>query len=45
MADGSLDPARLLRDRIGLAQAPARLAALGEPGAGVGGITVISPGR
>jgi len=43
VADGTLAPQRLLRDRIGLAQAPARLAALGEPGAGVGGVTVIRP--
>ena len=43
VSDGVLDPARLLRERIDLAQAPARLAALGEPGAGVGGITVIRP--
>jgi alcohol dehydrogenase len=43
VSDGVLDPARLLRERIDLGQAPARLAALGEPGAGVGGITVIRP--
>jgi alcohol dehydrogenase len=43
VADGTLDPARLLRERIGLEEAPARLAALGEPGAGAGGITVIRP--
>ena len=43
VADGTLEPARLLRERIGLAEAPARLAALGEPGAGTGGITVIRP--
>jgi len=43
VADGSLDPGRLLRDRIGLAEAGPRLAALGEPGAGAGGITVIRP--
>jgi alcohol dehydrogenase len=43
VADGTLAPQRLLRDRIGLAQAPQRLAALGEPGAGVGGVTVIRP--
>jgi alcohol dehydrogenase len=41
IADGSLDPGRLLRDRIGLAEAGPRLAALGQPGAGAGGITVI----
>jgi alcohol dehydrogenase len=43
VADGTIDPARLLRDRIGLAEAGARLAALGEPGAGAGGMTVIRP--
>jgi alcohol dehydrogenase len=43
VADGSLDPGRLVRDRIGLAEAGARLAALGEPGAGAGGVTVIRP--
>jgi alcohol dehydrogenase len=41
--DGFLDPARLLRDRIGLGEAGARLAALGEPGGGVGGVTIIRP--
>jgi alcohol dehydrogenase len=43
IADGTLDPGRLLRDRIGLAEAGPRLAALGLPGAGAGGTTVISP--
>ena len=43
IADGTLDPARLLRDRIGLAEAGPRLAALGLPGAGAGGMTVIRP--
>ncbi len=43
VADGTLAPERLLRDRIGLAEAGARLAALGEPGAGAGGVTVIRP--
>ncbi len=43
VADGTLAPQRLLRDRIGLDQAGVRLAALGEPGAGVGGVTVIRP--
>ncbi|WP_300400631.1 alcohol dehydrogenase catalytic domain-containing protein [Nocardioides sp.] len=43
VAEGTLAPQRLLRDRIGLAQAPARLVALGEPGAGAGGVTVIRP--
>ncbi|HRD59649.1 MAG TPA: hypothetical protein PL137_01990, partial [Nocardioides sp.] len=43
VADGILDPARLIRERIGLAHAGARLAALGEPGAGAGGMTMIRP--
>jgi len=43
VADGTLDPSRLLRDRIGLAEAGPRLAALGQPGAGAGGMTVIRP--
>ena len=43
IADGTLDPARLLHDRIGLAEAGPRLAALGLPGAGAGGMTVIRP--
>jgi alcohol dehydrogenase len=43
IADGALDPSRLLRDRIGLAEAGPRLAALGLPGAGAGGMTVIRP--
>ncbi|MCW2848655.1 MAG: adhT 1 [Marmoricola sp.] len=43
VADGTLSPKRLLRDRIGLAEAGSRLAALGEPGAGTGGVTVIRP--
>jgi len=43
VADGTLDPGRLLRERIGLAEAGPRLAALGEPGAGAGGMTVIRP--
>jgi alcohol dehydrogenase len=43
VADGTLEPGRLLRDRIGLAEAGPRLAALGLPGAGAGGITVIRP--
>jgi alcohol dehydrogenase len=43
VSDGALEPARLLRERIGLAEVPARLAALGEPGAGAGGVTVIRP--
>jgi alcohol dehydrogenase len=43
VADGSLDPGRLVRDRIGLSQAGPRLAALGHPGSGAGGMTVIRP--
>jgi alcohol dehydrogenase len=43
VADGTLDPSRLLRDRIGLADAGPRLAALGLPGGGAGGMTVIRP--
>jgi alcohol dehydrogenase len=43
VADGTLDPGRLLRDRIGLAEAGPRLAALGLSGAGAGGVTVIRP--
>jgi alcohol dehydrogenase len=43
IADGSLDPGRLLRDRITLAEAGPRLVALGRPGAGAGGMTVIRP--
>jgi alcohol dehydrogenase len=43
VADGTLDPSLLLRDRIGLAEAGPRLAALGLPGAGAGGMTVIRP--
>jgi alcohol dehydrogenase len=43
VADGTLDPGRLLRDRIALAEAGPRLAALGLPGAGAGGMTVIRP--
>ncbi len=43
VADGTLDPGRLVRDRIGLAEAGPRLATLGQPGAGAGGMTVIRP--
>ena len=43
VADGTLDPGRLIRDRIGLADAGPRLAALGLPGAGAGGTTIIRP--
>lgn len=40
---GRLRPERLIRDRIGLEETPARLAALSEPGSGSGGITIIRP--
>ena len=40
---GALDPGRLLRDRVGLADAGPRLSALGLPGSGAGGMTVIHP--
>lgn len=43
IADGLLDPQLLIRDVITLDETPARLAALGEPGAGVGGVTIIRP--
>ena len=43
VADGTLDPGRLVRERIGLGDAAARLEALGRPGAGAGGVTVIRP--
>ncbi len=43
IADGLMDPLRLIRDVIGLDDVPARLAGLGEPGAGVGGVTIIRP--
>ncbi|MDN4174154.1 alcohol dehydrogenase catalytic domain-containing protein [Nocardioides sp. SOB77] len=41
---GALDPATLVTRRIGLAEAPAALAALGTPGAAGPGITVVVPG-
>ncbi|WP_323794360.1 alcohol dehydrogenase catalytic domain-containing protein [Nocardioides sp.] len=43
VADGTLAPDRLLRDRIGLGEAGARLARLAETGAAAGGVTVIRP--
>jgi alcohol dehydrogenase len=43
ISNGTLDPARLLRDRIGLAETGPRLAALGDAGAGAGGITIVRP--
>lgn len=41
IADGTLRPQDLVRETIGLDEAPARLMALGEPSAGVGGVTVV----
>ena len=41
IASGALAPQRLLGEVIGLADAPARLADLGRPGAGAGGVTII----
>lgn len=43
IAAGRLRPERLIRDRIGLDEVPARLRAIGEPGGGAGGITIIRP--
>ncbi|GAA3512654.1 zinc-dependent alcohol dehydrogenase family protein [Aeromicrobium panaciterrae] len=43
ITDGLLNPQLLVRDLITLDEAPVRLAALGEPGAGVGGVTIIRP--
>jgi alcohol dehydrogenase len=43
VAAGRLRPQQLLRERISLEEAGPRLARLGEPGAGTGGITVIRP--
>ncbi len=45
VAAGVLQPQLLIRDRIGLAEAPARLAALGREAAAAGGITIIRPSR
>lgn len=45
IAAGVLRPELLIRDRITLDGAPGRLAALGEPGQGAGGITIIRPQR
>lgn len=41
---GALRPELLIREAIGLDEAPERLAGLGEPGAGAGGMTIIRPG-
>ncbi|MGZ8179452.1 zinc-dependent alcohol dehydrogenase family protein [Williamsia sp. SKLECPSW1] len=41
IADGVIDPRPLLRDVIGLDETPDRLADLGTPGSGAGGVTVI----
>jgi alcohol dehydrogenase len=43
ISEGLLEPQLLVRDVIGLDEVPARLSALGEPGAGVGGVTIIRP--
>ncbi|MBB6627482.1 alcohol dehydrogenase catalytic domain-containing protein [Nocardioides sp. KIGAM211] len=43
VTDGTLAPQRLVTGTIGLDEAPARLADLGRPGSGAGGITVIRP--
>ena len=43
VADGTLDPGRLVRDRIGLDEAAARLPGLSTPGSGAGGVTIIRP--
>lgn len=43
VASGTLRPDLLLRARVGLAEGAFRLAALGEPGAGAGGATVVLP--
>ena len=43
VTDGTLDPGRLVRDRIGLDEAAARLPGLSAPGSGAGGVTIIRP--
>ncbi len=43
VAAGTLDPGRLVRERIGLEEAAARLPGLSRPGSGPGGMTVIDP--
>ncbi|MET0929450.1 MAG: zinc-dependent alcohol dehydrogenase family protein [Aeromicrobium sp.] len=43
IAAGALRPDLLIRDVIGLDEAPARLARLGELGGGAGGVTIIRP--
>ncbi|MGZ5373758.1 MAG: zinc-binding dehydrogenase, partial [Aeromicrobium sp.] len=43
ITDGTLEPDRLIKDLIGLDEVPARLARLGRPGEGAGGITIIRP--
>jgi alcohol dehydrogenase len=45
IAAGVLQPQRLVRDRIGLDDVPARLASLDSADAAVGGITMIRPRR
>ncbi|MBC7629921.1 zinc-dependent alcohol dehydrogenase family protein [Aeromicrobium sp.] len=43
VSGGMLRPELLVRDHITLDEAPQRLARLGEPGAGAGGVTIIRP--
>ncbi len=43
IAAGTLRPQALVRDTIHLDAAPVRLMALGEPGGGTGGVTVVHP--
>ena len=43
IAAGLLRPDLLIRDHITLDEAPLRLAGLGRPGAGAGGVTIIRP--
>lgn len=45
IAVGALRPELLIRGVIGLDQAAERLARLGEPGAGAGGVTIVRPWR
>lgn len=43
ITSGTLRPDLLIRDRIGLDEVPVRLARLGDPGGGTGGMTLIHP--
>ncbi len=45
IATGALRPELLVRDVIGLDEVSVRLAGLGEPRAGAGGVTVVRPGQ